>query len=153
MGKRSRAIRDRRDFRKQVEELPNDLLPGTSSQAVALNKGKEKLSAALLELAFPLMAEGMPLAARKWVIGLAVLAWNMSVLGECGILDEEREAFLRMEDTGEAFEGITQALTLLRASKELRFPNDRRLILHWELFESKNEYRVLVAGSLPRRSR
>lgn len=74
-------------------------------------------------------------------------------MGESEIQDEEGKAFLKMENTGEALEGITHALALLRASKELRFPDDRRLIIHWELLESKNEYRVLVAGSLPRTSR
>ncbi|NTV74040.1 MAG: hypothetical protein HGA66_07520 [Holophaga sp.] len=134
-------------------ELRNDLLPGNSSQAVTFNKSEEKLSAALLELAIPFMAEDMPLAARRMVVGLAALAWNMSVMGESEIQDEEGKAFLKMENTGEALEGITQSLALLRASKELRFPDDRRLIIHWELLESKNEYRVLVAGSLPRTSR
>ena len=147
MGRKSRLKRERRAFLARVEAQRPPYVAAILPRWSDRDEGScTKLSAALLEIAQPFMTEDMPLAIRKEILGAAAIAWNASVSGFPAVAELEKACGVEDDPTGEVQATAAALLVLLQAEKELRFPEDRRLIVDWDLVESRDEFRVFVAS-------
>lgn len=149
MGRKARAKRERRDFQKRVEALRSPFLPSERPIRLVRSTSGPKLSAALLEIAQPYMTEDMPLEIRKSVLGMAALAWNLSITGILPIPEAERQELGEDNDQHDLLQLFDGILARMKDAKERSFPDNRRLIMDWEITETRDEYRVLVASSPP----
>jgi hypothetical protein len=104
-----------------------------------------KLSAALVELIAPYREDGLTRESYEALVGAAATAWNVSLLPD-GQHDEAiAEGIAKAE--AEDPELLAQILSAMLRRKRERFPDDARVIVHWELAESDDEYRIIVASA------
>lgn len=145
---------------------------GKASRKKALRRagiGDYKLSEALVELAVPMMRDGMPLEERQSLFMVATLAWNIAIypkeqrgrqilniiggLPEMpGDLEEEISQALDGKPVSANFPAekvqLMELLISLMARKEELYPQDRRLIGDVELLEKDGKYHLKVASKL-----
>lgn len=142
MGKASRGKRDR--FGRETERRPPtalETLAGSRSSA----RERGKLSGALVALIAPYRDEVHDLAGYQLLVSIAVIAWNLATLPE-----EERDAALlqaagELDVSGRAALQDTVAEFILR--KHRLFPDDRRMIVSYEVTETDGAYHVIVASA------
>lgn len=145
---------------------------GKASRKKALRRagmGDYKLSEALVDVAAPMMREGMSLQERQSLFMVATLAWNIAIypreqrgrqilniiggLPEMpGNLEEEISQALDGKPVSADFPAekvhLMELLISLMARKQELYPHDRRLVGDVELREKDGQYHLQVASKL-----
>lgn len=87
---------------------------------------------------------------RKIAIMAACTAWNMSVVSPLDLFDEELNKFFEINDSDE--EGqilIKQIILSMIEKKNLLYPDDLRVVVDFEIVDTKTFFSVNVAAMLP----
>jgi hypothetical protein len=103
-----------------------------------------RLSERLVDLIAPYRDGHPTLKACETLIALAAAAWNLTLLPEQERTRAFREAVADVPARDR--DGVADVLAALIQRKEQMFPDDRRVIAHWEVSESENECHVQVAS-------
>lgn len=150
MGRKSRLKRQRREqsVRAEWDETAAwERLLREAEEAGLVEKGAvlrgrpaqpmPKLSACIVDIARPIL-DAYPQAHRqRAAIECAVLAWNLAVIPDA----EPRP--------GDLDEDLQQIVDWLSERKRRLYPNDQRVILKHEVFESGDQLRLNVLSSGP----
>lgn len=112
--------------------------------------GEMKMSDAIGELIKPYSELGDTLPAYKNLVSIACVAWNIANLPQEKRFSEIQEALNNLPDmTGELRLDMTGFMAELIARKELLFPDNRRFIVNFKVTETKNDYNLAIASTLP----
>jgi len=113
--------------------------------------GLTKMSEILLEFAEELLDNAKNDQEKEGIIMMAVVAWNIAI-----IADEDRESVIdHIEDylrtlgfkkNSEDKEVLAYILHTLVEKKWMEYPDIQRLIVDFEIIETKNEFRLNVAS-------
>ena len=146
MGKASRLKKLRRQesgaTNAQFAEKYLQTERGRDAIVIESPASEEKMSQMLIDLAQPLLFEGDTEEGVKKTIGLAALAWNLSLLRE-----KERNTELRELERQLTPEIIPYLLNLVRDKEEL-FPDVKRSIMSYEVIMLGQDVRVNVISTL-----
>lgn len=153
LGRASRRKRERR--MGLLSEMPPrmaEIQDGTGNPTPGLSPGGtglEKISVRLVEVARCLIGDDAEPEDVRWGISLAALAWNLS------LLPQEARAGAMAELLGESEEKVGAApdllvlLERLMEQKRRLYPEDRRMVLSWQVRTSRREANVTVVSVLP----
>ncbi len=103
-----------------------------------------RVSERLVDLIAPYREEGLNREDYETLIAAAAIAWNLSLLPKGERPEALRKAF-RHAKVKNAQHQAEMIVELLRRKEQL-FPTDDRTIVHWEVWESDNEFHVNVAS-------
>jgi len=109
-----------------------------------------KISASIIELAKDMLDFAKNKSQRKTAITAACVAWNMAVLAtdEDALLDElNRFCSTCAEEQDQ--EDFTQLIFSMIEKKKLLFSDDIRLVVDFEIIDTKTYFSVNVASMLP----
>ncbi len=108
--------------------------------------GLEKMSEVIEEFAGPLLEHCSRMDQRRGAIGLAVTAWNLSLLP-----DEEREKELSQHILPKTGPEMKDILTTMVKRKQALYRDIQRLILDYEITDKgKDALRLTVISAVPR---
>ncbi|MDA1272764.1 MAG: hypothetical protein O2960_01755 [Verrucomicrobia bacterium] len=149
MGKKSRFKKLRRQVGGQ-----SDWLPGQIEQAARLKEefpecrvvrvnGGEKMSEVLGTFAEPLLEHATTREEREKAFSFATIVWNYSIARlDPGIgFGRDLDSILRDPRTREVFD-------LMLARKELLYPENRRIILDFQLNDTPEKYHLNVVSTM-----
>jgi hypothetical protein len=109
-----------------------------------------KISAAILELAKDMLDSARNKSQRKIAIMTACTAWNMSVVAPLDLFDEKMNIFFEMNDSdAEGQMLIKQIISSMIEKKNLLYPDDLRVVVDFEIVDTKTFFSVNVAAMLP----
>ena len=107
-----------------------------------------KLSAAVIDIAEPMLQGCGEDEDYKQCLIMAVMAWNLSLMPETDREEILRATFLKHDMSKRDFEEYKAGLAMLIEQKMLLYPNDNRVIMDYEIFQDGDEMRLEVAGSI-----
>src|SRR5258705_8939873 len=109
------------------------------------NPGDRKISASLYTLVEPYLDGDESLQQVQVLVGLCVLAWNIA-----NTQGTKREGLLRetMEEfRGKGIEALEGLIGKLTQRKIDLFPDDRRLVVSWEVREDRGRFYISAASA------
>lgn len=110
-----------------------------------------KLSAAILELAKDMLASARNKSERKTAITIACVAWNIAVVADDqdSLQHELNHFFTTCVEDRQNQNDFTQIILSMVTKKKLLFPDDVRLVVDFEIVDTKTYFSVNVASMLP----
>ena len=96
---------------------------------------QDKISAALLDLIDPYVDSSVDLDDFKSIVGVAALAWNLSHLSKSEQVRQMRKMYQDPEIREP--ELLIEVLQDLMARKSELFPDDSRLVVGWQVRQTK----------------
>ena len=147
--KRKRSARTKQSvtaaFRRRIER--SDDLGGT--KLVTTPEGLQGMSAAVLDLADPLLEDAEDYAEARLFIQLAMLAWNVALYPEDRWEEEMGELLATFpQDDPEMLEYIERVLWSLIARKIALFPENDRIIVNYDLSMTDHGPYLQVASAV-----
>ena len=103
-----------------------------------------RVSERLADLIAPYREDACTLDRYERLLGVAVAAWNLSLLPEAERPEALRQSFRR--EKVRHWEGVAEVIGTLMRRKEQLFPDDPRTILSWEVSDSGGEFHLSVAS-------
>lgn len=108
-----------------------------------------KMSEVILNLAQPLLEGARTKSERKVAIDVTCMAWNLAIVSENSSFEVELEtlfAHMEIKNEGEKRE-ITEAIVDIIKDKKYLYPSIKRLIIDYEIIDSKNEFTLNIAST------
>ena len=110
------------------------------------NHDAPKITAAIKDIVEPLFEGIDDVDDRRYLIGMAVIAWNLSV--QDGVSVEDLLDGIKMGgDRGTQTE-FKEVIRALMAAKQLLHPHDKRLIVDYEIEERPNGELMIFAAAM-----
>jgi hypothetical protein len=135
---------------KSMESLKQKMSEGVFGELgatmVIAPKGVPKMSEALHEFVNPYLKPEYNLKRRQALFSLAAIAWNASLMSEQSMLDNFLTESLLSQDS-ESQQDVRKLIDELIARKIKYFSHIKRLIVNFEVTESRDEYHLSVAST------
>lgn len=112
---------------------------------LVMNTSKSKLSEAILKILFPFLKK-YPDRIRV-LVQLAIIAWNSSIISDVSGQKAEQELYAMLEPATSNPESVKSFVQDLMTRKRVYFPDDKRIIVDFELIEDGDSITLNVAGS------
>ncbi len=135
---------------KSIESLKSKMSEGIfeelGAKVVIEPKGVPKMSEALHELVSPYLKPEYKLKRRKALFSLGAIAWNAALMSDQQMFDQ----FLRdslLNYAPESQEDVRTLIDELIARKIKYFPHINRLIVNFEVTETRYDYHLSVAST------
>jgi len=142
------------DKRQNLEELKQKVQAGSfgelAAEMVIEPEGAEKMSEVLREFVAPYMDSVKNIENHRSLLGLAVAAWNASLLplaGQQKMIDSLLKVDLIKRDRGMQ-QDIKELLDEMITRKKKYFSNNKRFITDFQLKQTGKQYHLSVASSL-----
>jgi hypothetical protein len=154
MGRNARLRKLRREARRQfhrdpsLEATANDYERRHPDSILLCGNAQEKMSEVLEDFAEPLLREAKTPEDTKKALLIAMVAWNYSLLDDAARQDPNAPHAAMMADPI-----VRDMFNSLAARKQALYPNNRRIILDFQLIPNGSEYRFNVVSTMDSRSR
>ena len=109
------------------------------------NHGAPKITAAIKDIVEPLFEQIDDVDDRRYVIGLAVIAWNLSV--QDGVSVEDLLDGVKMGGDRRTQAQSKEMVRALMTAKQLLHPHDKRLIVDYEIEERPDGELMIFAAA------
>jgi len=134
-----------------VQRVQN-LEPSLPHKVLINPSGHEKMSEVILKFAQPMLDASDNGESTRKAINLAILAWNFAIIHERSgekALDEIIHKTMK-PDTDEAkIEEFKRYLAMLFIRKRELFPDNKRVILDYQITEARDNFHLDVVTTLP----
>jgi hypothetical protein len=141
---------EQRGMNKLRQKLQDSPFGKTIGGIVTNPEGEVKMSEVLEKFVEPYLDTAKSSSDRRSLIGIAVTAWNLALMPE-----NERQSFIdkfivemfNQKDT-HIIQDIREILDEMVARKLEFFPDVKRLIVEFQLQETRNKFHLSVASTL-----
>jgi len=151
-GKKSQQRRKKQPSAGSYDRLlaqvkKRELLP-TDTQYIVEPPGETKMSEVILDFAMPFLEEAPDSQAKQSMIGVAILAWNISLLPFFSRRTALKNAQADINMDKEGIKVIKMFVRMIKRYRRRFHPNLKRFILDFELTETRGELNLNVVSTI-----
>jgi hypothetical protein len=149
--KRRETKRHRRSVRRRDQATPKPATGGGGWDPFTSIPDEMKLSSRILDVADPFLPGDLPERHAEFIVSLAVLSWNAAIANDesaTEILDQVA-AEKGVELDRATREELRDWMHHLVARKRTLYPDDDRIVVHYDLTHRRGKRALIVAGALP----